>query len=459
MADFSFTPAATGIKPVQGMSLGEMMNTARGAQQYQQSAQLMPIELQRAQAEANVAQQTQDPRISSAKSAASTAETGSQSALMDFQNKMMNGITNRLTGLINNPLIIAAERNPESVDPVRLENLINQYGQEQAQSLGIPKEKSAALLQPYLAQAKNPAGIRQFLKEKMLATLDQSARVGALQPSGLPVSTGAGGFTAAQNEFGAAVPGTPLPGTTYTTQLPPTQQLVATQNDGTGLPVGTPYVLGPQGQPKAVNKPLATGLDPASLGTLTANTKVANDDWAETYKNSEGAQQRIGIYQNIRKLAPEAFTGVGGARKELAAGIANAVGWDAYSAEKTATDELMKNSNLLSLTGGNTDAARLLAEAANPNKKMNEKAIKEVVGQLIGVEKMKSAKANYLGQFRNNPDKYVEQTSVFNNVADSRLFQEADAAFVAKMKASMSPREQQEFGDKVRQARKLGIIQ
>jgi len=49
MADFSFTPAATGIKPVQGMSLGEMMNTARGAQQYQQAEQVNPLTLQQQQ--------------------------------------------------------------------------------------------------------------------------------------------------------------------------------------------------------------------------------------------------------------------------------------------------------------------------------------------------------------------------------------------------------------------------
>ena len=49
MADFSFTPAATGIKPVQGMSLGEMMNTARGSQAYQQAEQVNPLTLQQQQ--------------------------------------------------------------------------------------------------------------------------------------------------------------------------------------------------------------------------------------------------------------------------------------------------------------------------------------------------------------------------------------------------------------------------
>jgi hypothetical protein len=46
MADLSLTPVATQIKPVQGSSLGDMINMARGAQQYQQAAQINPLELQ-----------------------------------------------------------------------------------------------------------------------------------------------------------------------------------------------------------------------------------------------------------------------------------------------------------------------------------------------------------------------------------------------------------------------------
>jgi len=49
MADLSITPVATQIKPVQGASLGDMINLARGAQQYQQAAQINPLELQQKQ--------------------------------------------------------------------------------------------------------------------------------------------------------------------------------------------------------------------------------------------------------------------------------------------------------------------------------------------------------------------------------------------------------------------------
>ncbi len=49
MADLSVTPVASQIKPVPNMSLGEMVNLARGAQAYQQTEQMNPLLLQQQQ--------------------------------------------------------------------------------------------------------------------------------------------------------------------------------------------------------------------------------------------------------------------------------------------------------------------------------------------------------------------------------------------------------------------------
>ena len=491
MADFNITPIGNTGKPVPGMSLSDMMNMASSAQAYKQAQQINPLQLQASQQQVEQARQMnpmllqaqqqiveQAARVNpelmrSATAAAGTAETGQASANLDFANKKVNAVANRLTGIINNPLIIAAEQNPDAVNPQALYGLMKNYGMTQAKEMGIPEDQANALMQPYLAQP--PAALRQFLKDKLLATLDAGSRLSAIQPTGVPVSSGAAQSVVATGEFGAAPKGTALPGTTVTTQLPPTQPLIAVEGDGTGLAPGTPYVKGPQAgtvpgpvptlspppaAPMAppVVRPAVTGQAPGVADTLKANATIASDDWSTTSKDASTAQQRIMTLQKIRQLAPEAFTGVGGQRKELIAGIANAIGIPAYEAEKTATDELMKNSNLLSLAGGNTDAARLLAEAANPNKKMNEKAIKDVVGQLIGMENMKSAKAQYLGQYRNDPNAYIQKLAEFNNVADSRLFQEMTREEVAKLKASMSESEQKAMIDKIRKAKQMGVI-
>jgi len=468
MADFNIQPVAGQIRPVQGASLADMVNIARGAQAYQQAQQINPIELQtaqqqlsrlqqltpeevaRAQAEANVATQTQQPRIRSAEAGAQTAETGTQSAQLEFANKQVNAVAGRLTSLINNPLIIASEQNPQAVNPTQLMGIVKKYGEEQASALGIPKEKADQLLQPYLEQATtNPAGIRQFLKDKLLSTLDQGSRIGAMQPSGIGINTGAGGATVQTGQFGPYAPGQVLPGTMFEQQIPPTQQIVT--------PTGQTQLVGPMSQ--RGNQPMVTGLGPAQTSLLGAGGTTIATDFANTVKDAAEAPSRVAIFQNIKKFAPDSFTGVGGQRKELAAGILNAVGIPAYEQEKVNTEELAKNSALLALAGGNTDAARALAEVATPNKKLNEKAILAIADQMIGIENMKIARANYLTPAQNDATQYGQRKLQFDQIADPRIFQEMTKEDVAKLKGSMSQAQQSELTRKIRLARQMGIIQ
>lgn len=434
MADF--TPVALGIKPPQGMTLSEMLNMANQMQQYQQAQQINPLQVERA---------TEEVKQSKIKS---------ESDQYSFLEKKMRGLADSQIRLINNPLVLQAEKNPESVDKNALLKTIKDAGYAKARDLNIPKDEADRLMAQYIQTAEtSPQGLRQLLKEKHLEFLDATARTGAVAASGPFINTGAGGYGVQTGEFGPTPAGNIIKGTAYTQQLPPTQQLVSQAGDNTGLPPGTPYVLGPQG-PQAVNQPkFATGISPSGL----AATTVTNADWAKTQEDATKAQQRIGIYQNIKKFAPDAFTGVGGQRKELAAGILNAIGMPAYEAEKVSTEELAKNSALLAMAGGNTDAARALAEIATPNKKLNEKAIKGIADQLIGVEKMNQAKADYLGPVAGDQAKYQERLQMFNRIADPRLFQEASAEDVAKMKARMSKAEIQDFGNRVKLLREMGL--
>jgi hypothetical protein len=115
-----------------------------------------------------------------------TAATGAESSALDFATKQVNAVAGRLTPLINNPLIIAAEQNPNAVNKEQLNNLLKGYAQEQATALGIPKEKSDQLIQPYIDEAtKNPGNMRQFLKDKLLTTLDQGTRASTLGSVGV----------------------------------------------------------------------------------------------------------------------------------------------------------------------------------------------------------------------------------------------------------------------------------
>jgi hypothetical protein len=479
-----------------------MLNIARGAQAYQQAEQLNPLTLQQQQQAARtgqiqlgVAEQADKERrnmqavmanpslyttngvYDPAKAAKITSEVapltglnylkdmagsfgaqetfktsaiGTQSAEQDFANKQVLGIASRLTSLINNPLIIASEQNPQAIAPEKLANQLKSYGEEQARALGIPKERAAELIAPYIEQATaNPAGIRQFLKDKLLTTLDQGSRLSALQPSGVGVTTGAGSATIQTGLFGQQRPGEALPGTLVEAQIPPTTEVV-------DRVTGERRLVGPMSQRGGA--PLVTGLGPAQTGLLGAGGASISEDFKTTVKDAAEAPSRVAIFQNIKKFAPDSFTGVGGQRKELAAGILNAIGVPAYEQEKVNTEELAKNSALLALAGGNTDAARALAEVATPNKKLNEKAILAIADQMIGIENMKIQRSNYLTPAQNDATQYGRRKLEFDQIADPRIFQEMTAQDVAKLKASMSAAEQAELTRKIRLARQLGIV-
>jgi hypothetical protein len=210
MADFNISDVASKIEPPKGMTLGEMLNMARGVQAYQQAGQINPLTLRQQQAETayaeeakpellkklkaetNVAVGTEQPRIEAQKFATETAGVGTQSAQLDFANKQSTAVANRLTPLINHPLIIASEQNPDKVDKNQLSEVMKKYGEEQAKALGIPKERADQLIQPYLDQAiNNTSNTRQFLKEKLLSTLDQGARATAIGSLGVSTTPSA----------------------------------------------------------------------------------------------------------------------------------------------------------------------------------------------------------------------------------------------------------------------------
>ena len=464
------TAVASGIRPAEGMKLSDIMSMASNAQTLQQAKQLNPLQLEKAQIELNqiretspltirqqeaatkLAEGTLEPTIGKAKSEAATAATGSESAAIKFAAEQSKGITSSLTALINDPIVIAAEQNPKAVNVDELAKKARQHGMERAKDLGIPEDKAEQLTAPYIVEAtKNPANFRQFLKSKLLSFLDSHAQLSGMAPTGIAVSTGAGGGTASTNEFSKYPVGTAIPGTTFFNQLPPTT-LVANPQGGTNY-LGAPTQ---SGQPTT---PVQASLPPQQAAILQAGGNVVAEDWKDTSAKGAAAANTIGTLQNIKRYANDAFTGVGGARKALAAGIANSIGISAYEAEKTATDILAKNANLLALTGGNTDAARALAEASNPNAKMNLDAIRTATDQLIGLEKLKTAKYNFLAPVKDDAIQYQQKLQQFNSVADSRLFQEMTENERKKLKLSMSADAYQKLIDKALLAKKLGIIQ
>jgi len=417
MADFSMN--VNYAKP-QTTSLGDMVGLAGGIQNFQQAQQMNPLVLQKAQQEVEQARQMNPlalekaqvenqiirqkneeriklqeftsnpsnwqtngridmdkinsviPRIApltgadviSSLSGLHKSQTEASSAKQNLTQSQREIIANR-TGLlgrlgVQDPKIVLGELNrlkEENPDSPELYRLIDAYSG--------PLSKA----QP----GKHIADDMVRLSQSMLSPAQQES----LSPKAGTLDTGGEiQRTVTQPFIGGQQPSMQTYGTSIPKTIAPGQQQIATEGNPYNLPVGTAYI--PPSQATRQETPMVTGLAPQIASTLSANTTVANKDWEDTYNASKEAQPRIAIFQNIKKIAPEGFTGVGAERKKLAAGILNAAGIDAYTAENTATDELAKNTRLLALAGGNTDAARAMAEIANPSGKMTLAAIKEV---------------------------------------------------------------------------------
>ena len=240
-----FTPVASLSKPPQAMSLAEMVNLARGAQAYKQAEvtnpieiqrsatelqrlqQLMPEEVRRAKAEADVSEKTAKPRITQSTAAASTAESGAEESRLKLMALKQKKIADSQISMINNPLVIAAEKNPSAANREALFSLVQKNGMTMANDLGVSPDEAQKLIQPYLEIAANdPGNLRGYFKQRHIQGLDESARTNALSPSGVSVDTGTQRQVTSTNEFSAVPVGEAVPGTAVKLQLMPNEQLV-----------------------------------------------------------------------------------------------------------------------------------------------------------------------------------------------------------------------------------------
>jgi hypothetical protein len=484
MADLSVSPVAAQIRPVPGMSLGDMINVARGAQQYQQAAQINPLALQ---------QQQQVTRTGEIALGVEEQKDKERNNLQTFFSDPNNFQTD---GRIDIDKINAVV---PKIAPLTGADAISKFS-----TLGKAQTEAISAKQNLTQDQRNMIGSR-FAILGRLGVQDKNAYIAEMNllkqenPDNKDLARLIDAYKVTWNEMpsGPDLPGKAIAGA-QTLLSPAQQQTSFSQQVGTlstgeqifptvttpavggmlpriqmgtqpladiGLPpttevidplTGEKRLLGPASQ--RGKTPLTTNVSPAQAALLSAGGATISADFATTVKDAAEAPSRVAIFQNIKKFAPDAFTGVGGQRKELAAGILNAIGIPAYEAEKISTEQLAKNSALLTLAGGNTDAARALAEVATPNKKLDEKAILAIADQMIGIENMKIARANYLTPVQNDATQYGQRKLQFDQIADPRLFQEMTAQDVAKLKASMSAAEQAELTRKIRLARQMGII-
>jgi hypothetical protein len=455
MADFNFSDVASKVQPPPQMSLADMVNLARGAQAYQQAQQVNPLALRQQQAEtefseqqkplllrksgveANLAESTLQPKIEQAKAESARSLTQLNSEQIDNLRKQIANHSRNLLGLLNTK---------EPVTP----KLLKDFTLDALKNTDASAETIAQELK-YLPKSGSDKELRAFIAKHATDALSAEGQLDKLFPSTQFVQTGAyvTPVTGGNPELAHQLPGS-VGGVSIEAQLPPTTEIID--------PItGQKKLLGTASQ-RSVNTPLVTGLGTAQQTAQSGLGETVKEDWSTTYKDAQNAPTRIGIFQNIKKLTPESFTGPTAERRQAIASFAQVLGIPLATLESASTDELVKNTKLLQLAGGNTDAARALAEFANPNTKMTKEGINRVTDQLIGMEKMKIAKSNFVQPFAGNAQEYSKKADQFNQIADPRLFQEMKPEDVAKLRKSMSPAEQADLSKKIKLAKELGVL-
>jgi hypothetical protein len=169
-------PVALGIKPPQGMSLGDMLNIARGAQEYQQAQQLNPLALQKAQAETEVATGTVKPRITQAEELARTARVNTNTAELENLLKHQQNSSRNLLKLLNQK----EEVTPTQIKDHVVSTMVN---------AGAPTQAITQAVQN-LPTSGTDKELRAFLAKHATNSLTAEAQLEKLFPSATLASTG-----------------------------------------------------------------------------------------------------------------------------------------------------------------------------------------------------------------------------------------------------------------------------
>jgi len=456
-------------------SLADMMNLASQAQQYKQAQALNPLalqakqlELQQAQAinpielaskqeqfrqlmatnpdlaariaaearaagtQADVAAAVAPSTIASAKSAAQTAAAGARGAELETSLKFAKQGTNRAYQLLDDPNL-TRQKVVDSVT-AHLKNMPNVTPQDIKIAVDSVPNVEGDALKPALIdfiRANNEGLLSSLTNKYAPSTLTD---IGGTQ---VPVSLASKALTGVE-------PGTKT-GPALTKTIAPGQQFVDEK--------GAKFILGANNQRQYTEVGPATSAAQQALGTASGT------DYASTVAEANAATNTRSIYDKIRSSLPLAFTGVGSDKKQFLSKLAQAIGIPANTLETTNTEELVKNSKLLQVVGGNTDAARAIAELANPSASMTLAGNQKVIEQLDGQEKFKEKKADFLEPVAGDPAAYQQRLRQWNAAADPLFFTQMSQEDAAQVMRTMSPARKAELLQKRDRAKALGIIQ
>ena len=164
----SIDPSIYGNKEApKGMSLSDIVDLSRSSTALQKEKALL------------------EPQIRAGKAAAETAETQASKSKLGLATDFADKMRQNQIALINDPLIVQAEQDPQfaAANKDKIAKLVERQAKA-ATEMGLDPTKAAELNAPYLEAVNqtNGQGLRQFLKTRMVAGLDQQAQA-SIQPN------------------------------------------------------------------------------------------------------------------------------------------------------------------------------------------------------------------------------------------------------------------------------------
>ncbi len=455
-------------------AIGNMLNIGNQQVALQRAQQTLPYDVQAAQANAqgatanaNVATQTQQPRISQAQAQNLTAQQElAQQKLKTLQMHVSNGagqlmmlygkgatpadvtkvVTDTMTNAGAPPQAIQQALSQIPSDPSQIDNFIVNKAQS---AMGMVSQLASKFPAPALVN--NNGAVLPLASGNAVTTGVQPGTIqGPATPMVLPPQTpvfnpqtGAMGYLGAQAGAPAqAAAGAPPVAGTGAAAIPPVPPIA-----------GAPIQSGP-----------AIGQKSLKEGSVS----FVNNHFNTLQSNAAAEEKMSGIAQNIEDYADHAITGTAEDKLNFWNGLLAQAGLGKANDIKTATDLLQKNMSMFTQnTPAATDAKQLINILSQPHPTMSPQAIKGAAGQLVGQLKMDRDAANYFMPEKAKADQtgdtsgYMTKLAQFNKVDDPRVWQFAgmSPAGQAAFKARMSPAEQKQFGAKIATLLQMGFFQ
>jgi hypothetical protein len=383
MADYQFN---TNLGPAaqQGTSLSDLINTARGAQSYQQQQQLNPLQLQKAQMEVDQLKQMNPLAVRKATAETATSELG----LSEAQTGKLFGLVG---GVLNDPRIQKGSK--EDVLGALHE------AQQRASTFGLPKEVVNGVFNPLMTLgSQNPTAVRQSISN--------------IVQSGL----GAGGQQALQS--GAVVE---INGVKY--QYNPSSGQLAQLGAGGAAPANPAAPTVPV-TPAVPAKPSTTGLVPMDM-PVTGNVPQLNQQQQERYgygkklfdTSAEMAQAAGEGRQTIRQIQQNIGEAAGSKPEQV---LRNAKKWAVGNEQldelvKSLADNQMRQAQMM---GVSTDAARSTSSLASGSENITAGALKFITNRADAVN-------TAFEKFNSGLDKFKQKNGQYNGAIHADNFQQA----------------------------------